>query len=413
MQYKDLPINNKFCPLPWIGTMISPNGLCMSCCVQKQSTNPTNFIENNTIADIRNNEFNTKLRMDMISGIQNTSCEQCWHTEANGADSLRQIRISEYQDVIDNLDIQLDGSLLPSDDILHWDVRQTNLCNMKCVTCGPGLSSLWNGELRRNKMSNSIGTRDIIDASDNSLEDILQTVKKSIPRVSSFYFAGGEPLISDMHWDILYELILQERTDVKLSYNTNLLKMNYKGHNAIETWSHFEQVYVGVSIDCIGPRAEYVRKGTKWNTVESNFKTLYNELPNQIGLHITTSVMTIAALQETLEWAAQWQQPSNKIKIYANNLVYDPAKMSINILPNDMKNKYWQTIKTPLRQLDDANAYSLFEEELFSTIPQDQLDHLRSEFKIIINALDQVRKTNIKTYCPELAEWFDGIEIIC
>ena len=109
----------------------------------------------------------------------------------------------------------------------------------------------------------------------------------------------------------------------------------------------------------------------------------------------------------------QWQQPSNKIKIYANNLVYDPAKMSINILPNDMKNKYWQTIKTPLHQLDDANAYSLFEEELFRTIPQDQLDHLRSEFKIIINALDQVRKTNIKTYCPELAEWFDGIEIIC
>ena len=39
------------------------------------------------------------------------------------------------------------------------------------------------------------------------------------------YFAGGEPLINDMHYYILNKLIEHKRFDVTISYNTNLLHL--------------------------------------------------------------------------------------------------------------------------------------------------------------------------------------------
>ena len=51
-----------------------------------------------------------------------------------------------------------------------------------------------------------------------------------------------------MHWAILEELVERELFNVELAYNTNLLKLDYKGKNAIDYWKKFNVVYVGCSI---------------------------------------------------------------------------------------------------------------------------------------------------------------------
>ena len=50
-----------------------------------------------------------------------------------------------------------------------------------------------------------------------------------VPFIKEAYFAGGEPLVDEYHYMILEEFIAkQDRTDIQLSYNTNLSKLNFK-----------------------------------------------------------------------------------------------------------------------------------------------------------------------------------------
>ena len=65
MKLDDLPENNLFCPLPWIGAHIMPNGTFSYCCVQNQYDK--DLIDNGdlstqTISEARNNSWSKKLR---------------------------------------------------------------------------------------------------------------------------------------------------------------------------------------------------------------------------------------------------------------------------------------------------------------------------------------------------------------
>jgi len=250
MKFKDLIYTSKICPLPWVGAMVKPVGTFSSCCVQDDRiTNPHSSLENNSLQEVRNNDYWKQLRKDLINGIEHPSCKDCWHLEKNGNTSLRQIRLDEFKyflgDKLLELEVHDDGSL--SDETIYfWDVRQTNLCNMKCIMCGPDYSSLWREELIR---QHSQTGNAVIDANQISKEDFFLDIQKGILDVEQFYFAGGEPLISDTHWKILELLIQNNRTDVRLSYNTNLLKTTFKGKNVLDYWKQFNSVRVGVSID--------------------------------------------------------------------------------------------------------------------------------------------------------------------
>ena len=119
--------------------------------------------------------------------------------------------------------------------------------------------------------------------------ELLKEVLEHVPYIKEAYFAGGEPLVDEYHYMILEEFLKQDRTDIQLSYNTNLSKLKFKDWNVLEMWSKFDRpVNIYSSIDHCGDKAEYIRHGTKWNVIEKNIKTLMME-PN-INLQISTTV---------------------------------------------------------------------------------------------------------------------------
>ena len=411
MKYKDLPGNNKFCPLPWLGAMVLPQGTFKSCCIQELGNTAAldSNLENFTIDEIRQSEYWNNVRKDLIHGTEHPSCNNCWNLERNNLKSIRNIRNNEFlyymKDVMENLEIDVNGELTDNT-IYHWDVRQTNLCNMKCVSCGPEYSSLINAE---HNLENRLNIKSVIDANDTSKQDIFEQVDMHIEKVNSFYFAGGEPIISDLHWKILDRLIETNNTTVRLSYNTNLLKLSYKGKNAIDYWKQFENVNISASIDSVGTRAEYVRFGTVWSVIDSNMKQINQELPTASGVSITTSILTIGGLDETIRWAKQFQYDIEEHKLLCNNLVYTPEFLSIKILPVYLKNSIWLKIKDELASLKDMRAYGAIEHELFTEVDHDKLIKLQQSFKQYINRLDKIRNADITVACPELSEWFSGL----
>lgn len=417
MKFKDLIYTSKICPLPWVGAMVKPVGTFSSCCVQDDRiTNPHSSLENNSLQEVRNNDYWKQLRKDLINGVEHPSCKDCWHLEKNGNTSLRQIRLDEFKyflgDKLLELEVHNDGSL--SDETIYfWDVRQTNLCNMKCIMCGPDYSSLWREELiRQHGHDDKLTGNAVIDANQISKEDFFLDIQKGILDVEQFYFAGGEPLISDTHWKILELLIQNKRTDVRLSYNTNLLKTTFKGKNVLDYWKQFDSVRVGVSIDCIGTRAEYVRYGTNWKTVNDNFILLNSTLPDSTALNVTTNILSIGGLVDTIAWAKQFSYKNEEHDLLVNNLVYSPEHLNIKILPHPIKDRIWKNLGTVLSELKDKRSKAAIEAELFNEVDSDHLYNLRYAFYSSVTKLDHIRNTNVKYACPELADWMDELKDI-
>jgi hypothetical protein len=94
-------------------------------------------------------------------------------------------------------------------------------------------------------------------------DDMWNQMQEHIPYLEQIYFAGGEPLIMEEHYNVLKELVRLKRFDVRLQYNTNFSRLNLKDENVLDYWKLFNNVSIGASLDAMGPRAEYIRKGTK------------------------------------------------------------------------------------------------------------------------------------------------------
>ena len=71
-------------------------------------------------------------------------------------------------------------------------------------------------------------------------------------------------------------MIAKSKTDIQLRYNTNISNLKYKKRDIFKLWQHFESSLFRVyaSIDHMGDKAEYIRHGTKWKTIETNIKKL-------------------------------------------------------------------------------------------------------------------------------------------
>lgn len=414
MKYSDLPSNHKFCVHPWFGVAIEPDGKFTTCCIQKEDLRSHQAkLTHSSIEQLRNSDFHNKLRSDLLHGIENPACNSCWNLERNGVKSLRESRLQEFEyftpQILSTVDFNDDGSLDDSNQIFLWDVRQTNLCNMKCLMCGPALSSLWMDELIKHDVSFSDKTP-VIDLTKLAKENIYDYVINNIPKDAMIYFAGGEPLISDFHWQILDYLVNAGRSDVRICYNTNLLKLDYKQKDAIKYWEKFESVYIGASIDCIGSRAEYVRYGTKWNRINENISKLANHptIKHGLNLNVTTSALTFGGLADTIAWANTFEPLQHANRILLQNLVYSPERLSIKILPDELKEKIWEPLRPIMAQYGDGLVTS-FETELFSSQDISGLDVLRATFKTHIDLADIRRNTDIRVACPELADWFETL----
>lgn len=174
--------------------------------------------------------------------------------------------------------------LINTQEILSYDVRFNNLCNLMCVYCAPQASTRI-----AEKSYNDGKVSYIVESIDSkNLTQILDRFENSIKDVSEFYFAGGEPFIMKEHYDILDICIRHKKYDILLSYNSNLTKLGTKKYNLIEYWKNFRTIGLGASIDAGWEQFEFIRYGGKWNQIVENLRSI-RSLPN-VTVTITPTV---------------------------------------------------------------------------------------------------------------------------
>ena len=135
------------CALPWLHVHLTPDHNIMPCCIANmENSADIQSTADDGITDWMNSPAMNKMRLDMLAGIQPNACKTCYHQEQS-MESFRKTSLREYSDFLPEAfeNTNEDGTLADFK-MRYLDIRFSNLCNMKCRTCGSGYSSQWEME---------------------------------------------------------------------------------------------------------------------------------------------------------------------------------------------------------------------------------------------------------------------------
>jgi|TARA_Y100000310_G_C20674573_1_gene812206 radical SAM protein with 4Fe4S-binding SPASM domain len=411
---------NTMCLLPFMHLHTWPGGHVFPCCVYDSRT-PIGNMNEASLEEIWNNDEMRTLRKQLVEGEVPPNCHRCFQREDEGISSFRLYRNQVYfnKDTINAVHSAIENDYRIEDfHLYYWDFRNSNLCNMTCRTCGPELSSKWHEDykaiMEEYKYPDKHG---LVEAHGESLNEIHDIINRDVDKVMHVYFAGGEPLINDMHYYILNKLIEHERFDVTISYNTNLLHLQYKNYDLMELWDKFNKVEVWASIDAIGPKAEYIRRGTNWPKVEANLKTLVAN--KHINLRVTPviSIFNVLHIPEYINYMVDIGM--NITQIGFHNILLDPLPYHMSMLPGSIKMQvrelYTQFIIDKQNEGYSEIAVEFLADRLSSI--QNYLDvdigdrlsrkkHAQN-FLYLTKTLDHVRNETFLDIFPELKDYWD------
>lgn len=385
-----------FCIYPWIHLHAYPTGEAYPCC-HAEMQYPVGNCRNNTLEEIWRGEAMTQLRDDMLSERANPACNRCYEQEQSGFFSGRRSANKHHGHHIKKLETN-------PFEMTYWDIRFSNLCNLSCRSCGHIFSSAWYQDQVRLAGEEWGKKHKTLNIAGRDSQDMWNQLLPHIDYVEQIYFAGGEPLMMDEHYRILEELERRERFDVRLIYNTNFTQVRLKDRYVFDYWKKFSSVAVGASLDAMGPRAEYIRNGTVWATVEDNRRRMIDTCPN-VDFYIspTLSIMNAWHLPDFhRSWVDQGLIRAQDLNV---NILQDPAHYRIDIAP--MKYKQRLRIKIQehlswLRPLDPLQRATVGFESAVNFMMASDNTHLLDTFWRKTHELDGIRGQHLLSVIPEL-----------
>ena len=377
MNKPKLPESKTFCILPWVHLSTRPDGSMRVCCTANASSvGPTNDKEhggqvgilkddegkpsNLNVADFQtawNSSYMRNVRKQMLTGEQPPSCIKCYKEEAAGHRSKRQWE-TEYwskrvnvEKLVENTEDN--GSVPPQ--LAYIDLRFGTKCQLACVMCSPHDSSGWikdwqainpkveNAALKQTMQWSNKGSTNGSSYNWHKQNPVFwEQFYEQIPNMQQLYFAGGEALIIDEHYDILRQCIKSGHAkNLELRYNSNGIEWK---QDLFSLWKQFKLVRYHYSIDDIGERNEYIRYPSNWRRMTEVFKILDTETPPNVEVTIACAVqaLNVYYIPDFLRWKLEQNfKKINKWPLAAGGInfhfVYHPPHLNVKVLPAQFK----------------------------------------------------------------------------
>lgn len=177
-----------------------------------------------------------------------------------------------------------------------------NTCNLGCWTCSEKFSSTIESHKRTLKLLDTNWTSPN-QMFDEAWPKLKQQIKKSYDYHDEVVInvLGGEPTYNNTVVEFIEWLLdqgLASRT--RLEITTNGTK-NHRVMNSLNS-QQWRYIYVAVSVDAIGDRAEWIRYGSRWDDVDSSIDYYINNV-NYVELHTTVSVLNLQDLPSVARYA--------------------------------------------------------------------------------------------------------------
>jgi hypothetical protein len=393
-----------FCIYPWIHLHAYPTGEAYPCCHAEMKPGVVGNCRTNTLEEIWNDLPMRGLRLNMLSETPHDACTRCYEQEQSGFFSGRKSANKHHGHHVERVNkTGVDGSV-EQFEMTYWDIRFSNLCNLKCRSCGHIFSSQWYQDQAKLagpswKLNNSV-----LNYAGRSETDMWSQLEPHLDYVEQIYFAGGEPLLMEEHYRILQQLVQRGRTDVRLIYNTNFTHTDLKGQSVFEYWKQFDSVAVGASLDGMGVYSEYIRKGTDWAVVEAN-RRLMLEICPEVDFYISPTLSILNAWHLP-DFHRSWtQQGLIRAQDLNVNILQDPAHYRIDIAPAEYKKRIEVKYREHLAWLsgqDPLNRATQGFESAIQFMMATDNTQLIDTFWRRTHELDDIRKETWATVIPEL-----------
>jgi len=398
-----------FCMLPWIHMYINPNGDVLPCCIADH-TAPIGNARGRSVKDIWTDAPYKILRKTMVNGVKTQHCTNCYQHEESGGGSMRTWAnqlFGKHIDVLDNMGY--DGSM-PTLDWKYFDIRFSNICNFKCRTCNDHFSSSWVEEDNKHNAKEGRNWTTMLQNAGSDAYPLMPQILPMMPDMEIINFAGGEPLITPEHYEVLEYLIEQKSTQMQLKYSSNLSGLKYKSKDIIELWKHFPDIMLMASLDGTGARAEYIRSGTVWANQVANLKKIKEVLPHiKLTFSAVISIFNVLTITDTLDELRDlgvFNMESDDMSPPTLYRLTGPAPLNIKVLDAETKQIATDKLQTWLdNNLAVRDAIRSNIKDIIDYMKEDWT-HLMPETKKEIDRVDARRgESFIKTF-PELERFY-------
>lgn len=385
-----------FCIYPWVHIHAHPTGQTYPCC-HAELDHPIGNCKTNTLEEIYFDQPMAQLKENMLNEVASPACARCYEQEESGFFSGRKSANKHHGHHIKHINEN-------KFELSYWDIRFSNLCNLRCRSCGHIFSSQWYQDQVKLAGPEWAKQNTVLNYAGRTETDMWEQLIPHLDYVEQIYFAGGEPLMMEEHYNILEELERRGRFDVRLIYNTNFTHVKLKDRWVFEYWKKFDSVAVGASLDGMGKYAEYIRKGTVWDTVERNREQMLEICP-QVDFYIsaTTSIFNVLHLPD---FHRAWVDKGYiKPQDFNINVLQDPAFYRVDIAPATYKqqvNEKYQEHLNWLRPRDQLQRATVGYESVINYMLATDNTHLLDKFWAKTNQLDEIRRENVLEIIPEL-----------
>lgn len=329
--------------------------------------------------------WNSDGRKKLLDMIENDTaipgCETCYRSEQHGLTSRRIGARELYEGYHNDSNIEIESPQ-------GLDYSVGNLCNLKCVICGPHNSTQWIPDHKK-----LYPLQDISSLKFEKHNQLTLVDKKALVNIKNLHFhGGGDPLLSDFHRQLLKDIDeAKGLQDTRVFYNINgTTKVD---RELLDLWEKCRLIELYFSIDDIGERFEYQRTNANWQQVCENLTWYKENMPHNhlFNINCTWSYLNTFYLDELYDWYESFFQ---------TNRYGDP----VNLIFQKAMGTY------ALHHVDQCTADKLLDKfahrpELMKLIKSLKIsNHTHSDFWININKLDSVRNTEFRRVFPEWSQ---------
>lgn len=400
------------CALKWEWSTLYLNRGIASTCHRTSTSELT--AEN--FSKFHNKEIVLEDRRLMLQGQwPESNCSYCRKIEQAGGVSDRLTQIDIPGLVPPEL-MQDPTAIVVSPTIL--EVYFSNTCNLGCLYCNEGLSSVIEFENRKFGDFKNFGVNLI--QLPNNYKNLLPEFWKWFPigfkTLKRLHVMGGEPFYQK-EFDKLLEFIDQHpNADCVLSVTTNLMVAENKLGFYLEKFKKLlvdkkvRRIDITCSIDCWGADQEYVRWGLDLEQWNQNFSRLLELRWITLNINQTISVLTIKTMPQLLEKLSQWRT-KREIGHWFSGVAPGPRYLQADILGNSVFDEDIQKILLLLPQLTDRDkqAYN-YMVGILNQIQKSKRDKTEVQnLLIFLNEKDRRRGTSWKETFPWLEKEFSDV----
>tara|TARA_B110001454_G_scaffold210055_1_gene224197 strand:- start:898 stop:1995 length:1098 start_codon:yes stop_codon:yes gene_type:complete len=284
-------------------------------------------IRRNSLDDAINSYTANTIRENLKNGKQDPHCVRCWTQENVGRRSKRIIDNEHRANLNRDISVQI------------LDLNMGTTCNIKCRTCSPDNSSVWNKEFiaLHDSIEGHTGKKEMTEyfrQFNKSFEDdsaIWKDMESHLSRLKYIDMYGGEPMLMKKQWKLLKTAIDRGYAPyISLHYNTNGTLWDEEKFNILNEFKHISMDF---SLDGIYDRFEFMRHPAKWQPVIENFRTLKDISKTNkkfdVSIAHTVSTLNIWYIPEFLEYF--------KGENMYLNLVHGPTHFNIVNIPEEVK----------------------------------------------------------------------------